>query len=80
MSRFDNVTNYFINITQVCDQLVAIKEKLDDVDLISVVYNGFSKSCQQFVNGLCTWEKLLDWKRIWDHCIQEETWEESKII
>jgi hypothetical protein len=27
MSRSDNVTNYFMRITQVCDQLAAIGEK-----------------------------------------------------
>jgi hypothetical protein len=42
-SRSVNVTNYFMRITQTCDQLAAIKEKVDDVELINVALNGFAK-------------------------------------
>jgi hypothetical protein len=58
MSRFDNVTSYFMRITQAGDQLAAIGEKLDDVELINVALNGFPKSWEPFVKGVCTREKL----------------------
>jgi hypothetical protein len=78
MSRFDNFTSYFMSITRVHDQLVAIGEKVDDVYLINVAFNGFPKSWEPFAKGVCAREKILDWYRIWDNCIQEETREESK--
>jgi hypothetical protein len=53
MSRSDNVTSYFMRITQVRDQLAAIGEKVDDVELVNVALNGFPKSWEPFVKGVC---------------------------
>jgi hypothetical protein len=53
MSRSDNVTSYFMRITQTCDQLAAIGEKVDDVELVNVALNGFTKSWEPFVKGVC---------------------------
>jgi hypothetical protein len=78
MSRSDNVTSYFMRITQTHDQLAAIGEKVDDVELVNVALNGFTKSWEPFVKGVCAREKLPNWERLWDDCIQEETREESK--
>jgi hypothetical protein len=78
ISRYENVTNYFMRITRICDQLAAIGEKLDDVEFINVALNGFSKSLEPFFKGVCTREKLPYWQRIWDDFIHEDTWEESK--
>jgi hypothetical protein len=64
MSRSDNVTNYFMRITQVRDQLVAIGDKLDDVELVNVALNGFPKSWEPFVKGVYAREKLPDLKRL----------------
>jgi hypothetical protein len=54
MSRSDNVTSYFMRITQVHDQLAAIGEKVDDVELVNVALNGLPKSWEPFVKGVCT--------------------------
>jgi hypothetical protein len=51
---------------------------VDDIELVNVALNGFTKSWEPFVKGICTWEKLPNWERLWDDCIQEEAWEESK--
>jgi hypothetical protein len=53
MSRYDNVTSYFMRITQVHDQLAAIGEKMDDVELMNVALNGLPKSWEPFVKGVC---------------------------
>jgi hypothetical protein len=60
MSRSNNVTIYFMRITQVCDQIVAIGEKTNDVELVNVALNGFPKSWEPFVKGVCAREKLPD--------------------
>jgi hypothetical protein len=70
MSRFDNVTSYFIRITQTHDHIEAIGDKVDDVELVNVALDGFTKSREPFFKGVCTWEKLLDWQRLWDDFIQ----------
>jgi hypothetical protein len=69
MSIFGNFTNYFMMITLVCDELAFIGEKLDDIELVNVALNGFTKSWEPFFKGFCTREKLPDWQRLWDDCI-----------
>jgi hypothetical protein len=78
MSRSDNVTSYFMMITQTRDQLATIGEKVHDVELISVELNGFPKSWEPFVKGIHALEKLPNWEKLWDDCIQEKTQESSK--
>jgi hypothetical protein len=78
MSRSDNVTNYLMRITQVCDQLASIGEKKEDAELMNVALNGLPKSWEPFVKGVCARENIPYWQRLWDDCIQEETREESK--
>jgi hypothetical protein len=62
MSRSDNVTSYFVRITQTSDQLATIGEKVDGVELVNVALNGFTKSQEPFVKGGCARGKLPDWK------------------
>jgi hypothetical protein len=78
MSRSDNVTNYFMRITQTCDQLATIGEKVDEAKLVNVALNGFNKSREPFVKGVCARENLPNWESLWDDCIQEKDREESK--
>jgi hypothetical protein len=52
---------------------------MDDAKLVNVALNGFTKSWEPFVKGITAREKLLDWQRLWDNCIQEETREESRL-
>jgi hypothetical protein len=69
MSRFDNVTRYFMRITQVRDQIATIVEKTKDVDIVNVELNGLPKSWEPFFKGVCARGKLPDWQRIWDDFI-----------
>jgi hypothetical protein len=78
MSISDNVTSYLMRITQVCEKITAIWETTEDVDLMNFSLNGLPKSREPFVKGFCAWDNLLDWKRLWDDFIQEETLEEPK--
>jgi hypothetical protein len=45
---------------------------------MNVALNGLPKSWEPFVKGVCAQENLQNWQWLWDDCIQEETWEESK--
>jgi hypothetical protein len=78
MSRSDNVTSYLMRITQIRDQLAAVGEKVTDAELVNTTLNGFSKSWEPFVKGICAREKLPSFEKLWDDFIQEETREESK--
>jgi hypothetical protein len=79
ISRYDNVTSYFMRINQVRDQISIIGEKLDDKELVNVALNGLPKSWEPIFKGFCARENLSYWKRLWDDCIYEETWEDYNV-
>jgi hypothetical protein len=58
MSRYDNVTTYFMRITWVLDKHDAIGEKTEDAQLMNVALNGLPKSWEPFVDGVYAREHL----------------------
>jgi hypothetical protein len=78
MSSSGNVTSYLMRITQIHDQLVVVGETVLDAELVNVALNGFSKSWEPFIMGICAREKLPKWERLWDDCIQEEARKKSR--
>jgi hypothetical protein len=55
--------------TQICDQLVAIREKVVDAKVVNMTLNGFPTSWEPFVKGICARENLHNFGRLWDDCI-----------
>jgi hypothetical protein len=78
MSKSDKVASYLMRITHICDQLVAIDEAVDDIELVNVALNGFTGCWEPFMQGICAREKLPPFDRLWIDCIQEEARIESK--
>jgi hypothetical protein len=70
--------NYLMKITHIRDQRVAIKEKVEDVELVNVALRGLPRSWEPFVQGICARETLPGFDRLWSECIQEETRLESR--
>ena len=52
MTGSDKVTNYLMKTTQTRDELASIGEKVDDVELVNVSFNGFTKPWEPFVRGI----------------------------
>jgi hypothetical protein len=69
MSKSYNVPSYLMRITQICDQLAVVGEKVTDVELVDTTLNGFSKSWEPFVKGIRVWEKLPSFEKLWDNFI-----------
>ena len=59
-------------ISQVRDELGAIGEKVDDVELVRVASNGFSQPSHDFVCAIVARENFPSWARLWDDFTQEE--------
>jgi hypothetical protein len=53
MNRSDNVTTYLMRITQIRDQLAAVGETVVEPELVNVALNGFTKSWEPFIKGIC---------------------------
>jgi len=78
MSKSDIVASFLKRITQIHDQLVAIVEAVDDIELVNVALNGFLGSWEPFVLGIYPREKWPPFDRLWIGCIQEEALIESR--
>jgi hypothetical protein len=78
MSNEDTIVNYLMKITHIRDQLAAIGETIQDVELVNVVLRGLPKSWEPFVQGICAQETMSGFDRLWNGCIQEETRLESR--
>jgi hypothetical protein len=72
MAKGEGVIAYLTRITQIRDELVAVSEKTEDLELVRIALDGFTKSWGVFVRGVVAWEKLPDWQRLWDDFVQEE--------
>ena len=67
------VVPYLTRLTQIRDKLGVVSSKTNDEELVRITLNGFSKPWDTFVKGVVAREKLLDWQRLRDDFVQEET-------
>jgi hypothetical protein len=72
MARGDIVASYLTKFTQIRDELVAVGEVVDEIELVRIALNGFTKQWDAFVGGVVAWEKLPNCERLWDDFTQEE--------
>jgi hypothetical protein len=77
MTGLDTVATYVTRIRQVRDELVAIGETMDDLELVRMTLKGFTKEWTPFIKGIVAREKLHDWSRLWDDFVQEELQDED---
>jgi hypothetical protein len=73
----DTVTTYLTWIRQVRDELIAIREAVDDLELVRTTLKGFTKVWTPFIKVVVALEKLPDWSRLWDDFVQEELRDEE---
>jgi hypothetical protein len=72
MNKNDSIASYFMKISQIKDQLIAINEQIDDSELTTLTLNGFPTSWRPFVQGICARNKLPKFDKLWADCAQEE--------
>ena len=73
MTKGEGAVPYLMRLTQIRDELGVVGSKTNDEDIVRIALNGFSKPWDIFVKGVVAREKLLDWQRLWDEFVQEET-------
>jgi hypothetical protein len=73
MNNLEIVADYFMRISQIKDQLAAIGDPVEDVELMTTTLNGFPSSWDPFVQGICARRKLPKFNKLWADCTQEES-------
>jgi hypothetical protein len=73
MNKSETVSNYFMRIVEIKDQLATIEDSVDDVELVGTMLNGFPPSWDPLVQGICARSKLPKFDNLWTDCTQEES-------
>jgi hypothetical protein len=73
MNDDDNITSYFVRISQLRVQLQAIKEMISGKDLVNIVLNGLPKTWVAFAASMNTGKDYPTFAEIWTSCAQEES-------
>jgi hypothetical protein len=73
MNDEDNITSYFVRISQLRDQLQAIEEIISEKELVNIVLNGFPKMRDAFVASMNTRKEYPTFEELWTCCAQEES-------
>ena len=73
INKSETIANFFTRISQIKDQLAAIGDPVEDVELVTTTLNGFPPSWDPFVQGICARRKLPKFDKLWVDCSQEES-------
>jgi hypothetical protein len=73
MNDDDNITSYFVRISQLRDQLQVIEEIISDKELVNMVLNGLPKTWDAFAASMNTRKEYPTSEELWTCCAQEES-------
>jgi hypothetical protein len=72
MNDDDNITSYFVKISQLRDQLQVIEEIISKKELVDIVLNGLPKTWDAFAASMNT-KEYPTFEELWTCCAQEES-------
>jgi hypothetical protein len=73
MNEDDNITSYFVRISQLKDQLQAIEEITSEKELVNIVLNGLPKTWDAYATSMNTRKEYSTFEELWTCCSQEES-------
>ena len=72
MQKGESIQEYFSRISQFKEQLEAIRDAIDEDELIMTTLNGLPRPWDTFIQTICTRKEKLKFDSLWEECIQEE--------
>jgi hypothetical protein len=73
MNDDDNITLYFVKISQLRDQLQAIEEIISEKELVNIVLNDLPKTWDAFAASMNTRKEYPTFEELWTSCAEEES-------
>ena len=64
--------SYFRRVSQIKEQLEAVDEEVENVEIVMTTLNGLPRSWDSFIQGIYARKKLIKFCRLWEECSQEE--------
>ena len=72
MSKGESIHEYFIRVSQFKEQLEAIGDKIDEIELVITPLNGLTRPWDSFIQTICARKESLKFDILWEECVQEE--------
>ena len=65
------IQSYFTRVSQIKEQLEAVDEEVENVDIVMTTLNGLPRSWDSFIQGICARNKLVKFSRLWEEFSEE---------
>jgi hypothetical protein len=72
MQNLETIQSYFTRVSQIKEQLEAIEDSVEEVEITMITLNRLPNSWESFIQGIFSRRKLTKFNRLWEHCTQEE--------
>ena len=72
MSKGESIHEYFTRVSQFKEQLEAIEDKIDEIELVMTALNGLTRPWDSFIQTICVRKESIKFYIIWEECVQEE--------
>jgi hypothetical protein len=72
MTKAENIATFFMNISEIKDQLGAIGETTTDRELVMITLNSLPRHWEPFIQSISGREDLPQFDCLWADCTQEE--------
>ena len=63
---------YFTRVSQIKEQLEAVYEEVENVEIVMTTLNGIPRSWDSFIQGIYARKKLVKFSRLWEEFSQQE--------
>ena len=73
MRKGESIQKYFTRVSQFKEQLEAIEDKIDEIELVMTALNGITRPWDSFIQTICARKESLKFDILWEECVQEET-------
>ena len=68
----ETIQSYFTRVSQIKEQLEAVDEEVENVEIVMTTLNGLPRAWDSFIQGICARKKLVKFSILWEECSQEE--------
>jgi hypothetical protein len=73
MRNSETIQSYFTRLSQIKEQLEAIGDIVEEVELVMTTLNGLPKSWESFIHGIYSRRNITKFSMLWEDCTQEES-------
>ena len=72
MEKLENIQSYLSRVSQIKEQIHAIGDMVEEVEVVMTTLNGLPRSWESFIQGVCSRRKMPEFNKLWEDCIPEE--------